>query len=103
MNIKAKDGKSPFTIAFESGMTDLLKLFGGQIDLNNDPSLFFVYTGVSVLKENVHLLLGECMSGSSKKRMEDDSMNYVNEQGFTPFLWYIKEFLSLKQSALNQI
>jgi ankyrin repeat protein len=34
LNIKSKDGKSPFTIAFENGMTDLLKIFGGNVDLN---------------------------------------------------------------------
>lgn len=34
VNIKAKDGKSPFTLSFESGITELLKLFGGNIDLN---------------------------------------------------------------------
>lgn len=34
LNIKGKDGKSPFALAFEGGMTDLMKLFGGSIDLN---------------------------------------------------------------------
>ena len=34
LNIKGKDGKSPFALAFEAGMTDLMKLFGGSIDLN---------------------------------------------------------------------
>ena len=33
-HVKAKDGKSPMTIAFESGMTSLLELFGEVIDLN---------------------------------------------------------------------
>ena len=32
--IKAKDGKSPFTLAFEGGLSNLLKLFGKDIDLN---------------------------------------------------------------------
>jgi ankyrin repeat protein len=34
VNIKAKDGKSPFTLSFENGITDLLKVFGGKVDLN---------------------------------------------------------------------
>lgn len=34
INIKAKDNKSPFTLAFESGITELVQMFGGSIDLN---------------------------------------------------------------------
>jgi ankyrin repeat protein len=40
-NIKSKEGRSPFTLAFEHGHTHLLDLLGGQINLNKDPSLFF--------------------------------------------------------------
>lgn len=100
LNIKAKDGKSPFTIAFENGMTELLKLFGKNIDLNEDPTLFFAFSGVSVLKKNVHNLLKECLSA---KRVEDESINYVNDNGFTPILYYINESVNLKTPLLNVI
>ena len=61
INIKAKDNKSPFTLAFEAGITDLVHKFGGFIDLNQDPTLFFAFTGASILKLNVQKLLLECM------------------------------------------
>jgi len=34
LNIKTKEGKSPFSLAFEKGMNELLDLFGSEIDLN---------------------------------------------------------------------
>ena len=37
------------------------------------------------------------------KRIEDESINYVNDQGFTPFLYYINEFVNLKQRTLIAI
>jgi hypothetical protein len=61
LNIKAKDGKSPFTLAFEHGMTDLLNLFGGKVDLNQDPSLLFAFTGSSIMKTRVQNLIRECI------------------------------------------
>lgn len=53
LNIKTKEGKSPFSMAFENGMTDLLKIFGSNIDLNEDPSLFFAFSKYSVMKIQV--------------------------------------------------
>lgn len=50
VNTKAKDGKSPFTLAFESGIVELLNLFGQSVDLNEDPTLFFAFNGTTVLK-----------------------------------------------------
>lgn len=76
-------------------------MFGERVDLNEDPSLFFAFTGASVLDERVHDLLYKCLSGS--QRIEDESINHVNEQGFTPMLWYIKEALSMKNQALQVI
>ena len=45
VNMKSKEGKSPFTLSFEGGNPELLKMFGGNIDLNSDPSLLFVFKG----------------------------------------------------------
>ena len=44
VNIKAKDGKSAFSLAFESGIPELIKMFGVNIDLNEDPTLFFAFS-----------------------------------------------------------
>lgn len=76
VNIKSKEGKSPFTLSFEAGMMDLVKLFGGNIDLNQDPSLFFAFSGASVFKSNLHALLLDCMKA---KHIEDETINHVND------------------------
>ena len=81
-------------------MNDLLQIFGGNVDLNEDPTLFFAFTGVAVLKVQVHNILRECLM---KKRIEDDAINYVNDEGFTPFLYYINEFVKMKHKALTNI
>ena len=60
LNIKTKDGKSPFSLAFEHGMTELLDIFGSNIDLNKDPSLLFAFSGVSILKQKVQNLIMDC-------------------------------------------
>ena len=54
VNLKSKDGKSPFTLAFEHGLTRLLDIFGCSVDLNEDPSLFFAISGVNILKIKTH-------------------------------------------------
>ena len=95
INIKAKDNKSPFTLAFESGITELVQVLGGSIDLNQDPSLFFAFSKASILKHNVQKLLVDCMK---LKPLEDETINHVNDNGFTPLLYYINEFgLTYKQ------
>jgi hypothetical protein len=76
VNIKAKDAKSPFSLAFEHGLAELLKLFGGSVDLNEDPSLFFAISGSSLLSTKSHELLLDCMN---QKRLEDETINFVNE------------------------
>jgi hypothetical protein len=86
MSIKAKDEKSPFSLAFEGGLTEMLNLFWDKINFNKDPSLFFSFNKFSVFRESSHKLLYDCLKGQT---IEEDSINYVNDQGFTPFLWYI--------------
>jgi hypothetical protein len=86
MGIKAKDEKSPFSLAFEGSLIEILDKFWDKIDLNKDPSLFFSFSGVSVLRETSHKLLYDCLQGIT---VDEDSINFVNDQGFTPFLWYI--------------
>lgn len=86
LNLKTKEGKSPFSLAFEHGLTDLLKIMGDSIDLNQDPSLFFAFSAVSVVKESVHNLIADCMSA---KTVEDETINVVNNDGFAPMLHYI--------------
>lgn len=86
LNLKTKDDKSPFSIAFENGMTELLKILGENIDLNQDPTLFFAFSPISILKESVHNLIADCMSA---KTVEDETINFVNNDGFTPLLYYI--------------
>lgn len=92
VNMKTKEGKSPFSLSFEAGNPELLKMFGGNLDLNSDPSLLFVFKGHSILKEKVQNLIIECMN---MKPLEDETINYVNDEGFTPFLLYMKEVLPL--------
>lgn len=100
MGIKAKDEKSPFSLAFEGGLTEILNKFWDKIDLNKDPSLFFSFSGVSVFRETSHKLLYDCLQGVI---VDEDSINYVNDQGFTPFLWYIHQALNSKAKILNAI
>jgi hypothetical protein len=88
VNIKAKDGKSPFTLSFESGNLELLNLFGGNVDLNSDPTLFFAFSEYTIFKESVQKLIVDCMN---QKTIEDETINFVNDDGFTPFLYYLKE------------
>ena len=63
MGIKAKDDKSPFSLAFEGGLTELLDMFWDKIDLNKDPSLFFSFNKYSVFRESSHKLLYDCLQG----------------------------------------
>ena len=35
--------------------------------------------------------------------VEEESINFVNDQGFTPFLWYIHQALLSKNNVLNAI
>lgn len=88
VNIKSKEGKSPFSLSFEGGITELIKLFGGNIDLNQDPTLFFAFSGASVFKTNLHELLISCLKS---KHIEDETINFVNDNGYTPFLYYVSE------------
>lgn len=50
VNLKAKDGKSPFTLSFESGIPELLDILGGSIDLDQDPTLFFALKGPALFR-----------------------------------------------------
>lgn len=93
MGIKAKDEKSPFSLAFEGGLNELLSKFWDKIDLNKDPSLFFSFSYVSVFREISHKLLYDCMK---EVAVDEESINFVNDQGFTPFLWYIHQALLSK-------
>lgn len=99
-NIKSKEGKSPFILCFKKGMTDLISLFGQNIDINSDPSLFFVFSGVQVASNKSQALLLDCFH---EKRLEDEVINYVNDEGFTPFLYYILEFCKAQKKILNSI
>lgn len=100
VSIKAKDGKSPFSLAFEHGLAELLRLFGGSVDLNEDPTLFFAISGVNLLRIKTHDLLIECMN---QKRLEDETINYVNDQGMTPLLYYLNEFCLIQRPILVTI
>lgn len=53
-SIKTKENKSPFSLAFEHGMSDLLALFGKAIDLNKDPRLFFLISPERLLSTATH-------------------------------------------------
>lgn len=100
MGIKAKDEKSPFSLAFEGGLNELLSKFWDKIDLNKDPSLFFSFSYVSVFREISHKLLYDCMK---EVAVDEESINFVNDQGFTPFLWYIHQALLSKDQVINAI
>ena len=100
MGLKAKDEKSPFSLAFEGGLNELLNQFWDKIDLNKDPSLFFSFSNLSVLREPSHKILYDCMK---EVVIEEESINFVNDQGFTPFLWYIHQALTSKDKVLNAI
>ena len=62
LSLKAKDDKSPFSLAFQAGLLPLLKRLGSHIDLNADPTLFFAFSGVAVLKISTHGILYECLN-----------------------------------------
>lgn len=100
LTMKAKDDKSPFTLAFEGGLLSLLKRFGSQIDLNADPSLFFAFSGASVLRKSTHEILYESMKNVPAGSIQDESINHVNDQGFTPLLWYLHHALQVQQRLL---
>ena len=76
MGIKAKDEKSPFSLAFEGGLNELLSKFWDKIDLNKDPSLFFSFSYVSVFREISHKLLYDCMK---EVAVDEESINFVND------------------------
>jgi hypothetical protein len=35
--------------------------------------------------------------------IEEESINFVNDQGFTPFLWYIHQAILSRDHVLNAI
>ena len=37
------------------------------------------------------------------KPLEDETINYVNDNGFTPFLFYINEFGNIYQDLLRTV
>lgn len=39
----------------------------------------------------------------SRTQLEDETINFVSDEGFTPFLWYIYQFLQMKGAALSAI
>jgi hypothetical protein len=47
-------------------------------------------------------MLKEFISGHNRI-MEDEAINYINDQGFTPFLWYIYKALEIKPKLLRVI
>lgn len=95
LTVKAKDDKSPFTLAFEGGLLSLLKRFGRSIDLNADPTLFFAFSGASVLRATTHEILYESLKQLPAGSVQDESINYVNDLGFTPLLWYLHHALQV--------
>lgn len=101
INIRAKNDKSPLTLAFESAMLSLIEVFGETIDLNVDPSLFFAVSD-TILKESTQDMMREFISGKGRI-MEDEAINFVNDHGFTPFLWYIHKALEIKPKLLRVI
>lgn len=100
-HIKAKDGKSPMTIAFENGIQALLDLFGEVIDLNQDPNLFFAVTD-RIMQESTQEMMRQYIEGDGR-RTEDETINFVNDEGFTPFLAYLRKFLEMKPGILNVV
>ena len=70
------------------------------MDLNKDPNLFFALNGPIIMSEGTHNILIDCMKA---KRMEEETVNFVDPRGFTPFLFYIFEFLSNQQRAKASI
>jgi len=101
LSLKAKDDKSPLTLAFQAGLLPLLKRLGSNIDLNADPTLFFAFTGVSVLRTSTHQILYECLANLPAGSIQDESINHVNDQGFTPFLWYLHQALLVQPKILQ--
>ena len=67
------------------------------MDLNQDPTLLFVFQGPAILKESVH---NQLRGFIEKHRLEDETINFVNDDGFTPLLYYLNKFLSLKAQTL---
>lgn len=100
LNLKTKEGKSPFSLAFENGMTELLDIFGSNIDLNQDPSLYFAFSGFTIMKKRVQNLIKECMEN---KRVDDETINFVENDGFTPMLYYIHQFVINRETTLRAI
>ncbi|CDW79015.1 nad(+) adp-ribosyltransferase-3 [Stylonychia lemnae] len=100
LNLKTKDGKSPFSLAFEKGMNELLDLFGKEIDLNKDPFLLFAFSGISCMKISLQGLLKSCFD---RTRIEDETINFVNDQGFTPLLYYLHQFVQSRDQILTTI
>ena len=47
-------------------------------------------------------MMTEFIQGNGR-RMEDEAINFVNDQGFTPFLCYLQKALELKPKLLNVI
>jgi ankyrin repeat protein len=51
VNAKSKDGRSPFSLAFETGNIKLLSLLVEKVDLNEDPTLLFAIKDENVVNE----------------------------------------------------
>jgi ankyrin repeat protein len=83
---RCNEGKTPLSIALTNGLNEVIELLGADINLNSDPSMFFAF-GVKIFKKSLQELIVRAIK---KNRLDADTINCVETNGFSPFLFMIR-------------
>jgi ankyrin repeat protein len=88
LNLKDNLGRSPFYLCFETENFPLLELLMGKVSINKDPDLFFAFKD-KIINVEYQVILESLIKNDPPSK---EAMNCLDDNGFSPFLAYIKTF-----------
>jgi len=99
INVLDKDGNTLFDNCLQSGNYELMELFTDIASFSAQPALLFSFAKLiynPTLKQTFNFLLKNSV-------MNSQLLSVTDNEGFTPFLRYLKTFTDIAQDAYTKI
>jgi S-adenosylmethionine:tRNA-ribosyltransferase-isomerase (queuine synthetase) len=97
--LKDKRNKTAFTICLQQDNAPLLEFLKDKVSINNEPELLFAFED-KILNVEYQRILESLIQNELPT---PKTMNYLNSEGYTPFLAYVDSFTRNHDKLLNTI
>ena len=96
LTIKDNQKRTPFTICLNNDNAPLLDFLKDKVSLNREPELLFAFKD-KIFDMRYQRILERIILNDPPLK---ETINFLDDNGFTPFLTFLKSFIE-KQAELN--